>query len=74
LEALVQYRCPIGYLGVLSWLRSSMGKLKEIAELFEGRHFNREVVILCVRWYLRFKLSLRDLAEMMASSAAFRWR
>ena len=35
-------------------------------ELFEGRHFDREVIILCVRWYLRFKLSLRDLVEMMA--------
>jgi transposase-like protein len=27
---------------------------------------NRGIVILCVRWYLRFKLSLRDLVEMMA--------
>ena len=35
-------------------------------ELFEGRHFDREVIVLCVRWYLRFKLSFRDLAEMMA--------
>jgi IS6 family transposase len=34
--------------------------------LFEGRHFEREVIILCVRWYLRFKLSLRDLVETMA--------
>jgi transposase-like protein len=43
-----------------------MGKLKSVAGLFEGRHFDREVIILCVRWYLRFKLSLRDLVEMMA--------
>ena len=43
-----------------------MGKVKAVAELFEGRHFDREVIILCVRWYLRFKLSLRDLVEMMA--------
>ena len=35
-------------------------------ELFKGRHFEPEVVVLCVRWYLRFKLSLRDLVEMMA--------
>jgi transposase-like protein len=34
--------------------------------LFEGRHFDREIIILCVRWYLRFKLSFRDLVEMMA--------
>ena len=43
-----------------------MGKLKAVAELFEGRHFDREVITLCVRWYLRFKLSLRDLVEVMA--------
>jgi transposase-like protein len=35
-------------------------------ELFEGRHFDQEVIILCVRWYLRFKLSYRELVEMMA--------
>jgi transposase-like protein len=35
-------------------------------ELFGGRHFDREVIILCVRWYLRYKLSLRDLVEIMA--------
>ena len=34
--------------------------------LFRGRHFDREIIILCVRWYLRFKLSFRDLVEMMA--------
>jgi transposase-like protein len=43
-----------------------VGKLKSVVELFEGRHFDREVIILCVRWYLRFKLSLRDLVEIMA--------
>ena len=41
-------------------------KLQSMEELFEGRHFEREIIILCVRWYLRFKLSLRDLVEMMA--------
>src|ERR1700729_1092928 len=43
-----------------------MGKLMGVEQLFEGRHFDREVIILCVRWYLRFKLSLRDLVEMIA--------
>ena len=43
-----------------------MGKRKSMDELFEGRHFDREVIILCVRWYLRYKLSFRDLVEMMA--------
>src|SRR3984885_1569078 len=35
-------------------------------ELFKGRHFDREIIILCVRWYLRYKLSFRDLVKMMA--------
>ena len=43
-----------------------MSKLKNLEELFGGRHFDREIIILCVRWYLRYKLSLRDLVEMMA--------
>ena len=28
-----------------------------IDDLFKGRHFDREIIVLCVRWYLRFKLS-----------------
>jgi transposase-like protein len=43
-----------------------MSKLKSLEELFGGRHFDREIIILCVRWYLRYKLGLRDLVEMMA--------
>jgi IS6 family transposase len=34
--------------------------------LFRRRHFRSEVIILCVRWYLRYPLSYRDLEEMMA--------
>jgi transposase-like protein len=34
--------------------------------MFSGRHFNRSVILLCVRWYLAYNLSLRDLEEMMA--------
>ncbi|MGO9674962.1 MAG: IS6 family transposase [Methylocella sp.] len=33
--------------------------------LFKGRHFDREIIILCVRWHLRLKLGFRDLAEML---------
>jgi transposase-like protein len=42
-----------------------MARLLGLEELFEGRHFDREIIVLCVRWYLRFKLSFRDLVEMM---------
>ena len=34
--------------------------------MFKGRHFNQSVILLCVRWYLAYNLSLRDLEEMMA--------
>jgi IS6 family transposase len=33
--------------------------------LFRGRHFRSDVIILCLRWYLRYPLSYRDLEEMM---------
>ncbi|KQZ22837.1 integrase [Mesorhizobium sp. Root552] len=37
--------------------------------MFKGRHFDRSVILLCVRWYLAYSLSLRDLKEMMAERA-----
>lgn len=33
---------------------------------FRGRRFPEEIIVLCVRWYLRYCLSYRDLEEMMA--------
>ena len=32
---------------------------------FKWRHFQAEIIILCVRWYLRYSLSYRDLEEIM---------
>ncbi|WP_414476498.1 IS6 family transposase [Microvirga sp. M2] len=34
--------------------------------MFKGRRFDRSVILLCVRWYLAYNLSLRSLEEMMA--------
>ena len=42
-----------------------MARFVPVEELFKGRHFGREIVVLCVRWYLSFKLSYRDLVAMM---------
>src|ERR1700687_2122741 len=39
----------------------------QIEELFKGRHFDRQIIVLCVSWYTSFKLSLRDLVIMMAA-------
>ena len=43
-----------------------MRRFAPLEELFKGRHFDQEIVALCVRWYLSFKLSYRDLVAMMA--------
>ena len=34
--------------------------------LFRGRPFEDVIILLCVRWYLRYWLTYRDLEEIMA--------
>ena len=34
-------------------------------KLFKYRHFEPQIIVLCVRWYLGYSLSYRDLEEMM---------
>ena len=43
-----------------------MQLLVPVEDLFKGRHFDGQVIILCVAWYTSFKLSLRDLVILMA--------
>jgi len=57
-----------------------MAGLPDLDKLFEGRSFDREIIVLGVRRYLRFKLSFRDLVEMtaergllMAHTIIMRW-
>jgi hypothetical protein len=33
---------------------------------FKGRHFPGEVILLCVRWYLRYPLAYEHVAELLA--------
>src|ERR1700752_4025349 len=47
---------------------------------FTWRHFLFEIMFLCVRWYVRYALSYRDLEEMMLErglhvdhTTIFRW-
>ena len=47
---------------------------------FKWRHYEGEIILTCVRWYLRYALSYRDLEEMMTErglsvdhSTIFRW-
>ena len=34
--------------------------------LFKWKHFESHLIMLCVRWYLKYPLSFRQLSEMMA--------
>src|SRR5450432_3111532 len=47
---------------------------------FKWRHFQADIILLCVRWYLRYALSYRDLEEIMLErglpvdhTTIFRW-
>ena len=37
----------------------------EQENLFKWRHYKPEIIVLCVRWYLRYSLSYRDLEDIM---------
>ncbi len=41
---------------------TEMTSAASVADLFKGRQFDQEIIDLCVRWYLRYKLSTRDLS------------
>ena len=51
-----------------------------MANLFKWRKFDKDIIILCVRWYLRYVLSYRDITEMISErgisvdqSTIYRW-
>lgn len=44
---------------------SSHIKAAHVDNPFKWRHFQPEIILLTVRWYLRYALSYRDLEEMM---------
>jgi hypothetical protein len=46
-----------------------MQRFVPIEDLFKGRHFDRQIIVLCVSWYTSFKLSLRDLVWSKYSNA-----
>jgi transposase-like protein len=43
-----------------------MQRFVPIEDVFEGRHFDGQIIILCIAWYTSFQLSLRDLVIRMA--------
>jgi len=39
--------------------------IKPRPALFKLRHFEPEIIVCAVRWYLRFSLSYRDVEELL---------
>src|ERR1700691_3151330 len=45
---------------------AQMSKTVARDPIYRRRRFQPEIIELCVRWYLTYRLSYRDLVEMMA--------
>src|SRR6516162_4665040 len=63
------HQTPYGGSGARATFFSDDGQMPRfgpIEDLFKGRHFDQEIVVWCVRWYLSYKLSYRDLVTMMS--------
>ena len=39
--------------------------MKQNKSSFKWRHFEPSIILLCVRWHCHYRLSYRDLEEMM---------
>jgi transposase, IS6 family len=46
---------------LISYRESAVAK----SDSFKWRHYQGKIIILCVRWYLRYAFSYCDLEEMM---------
>ena len=46
-----------------------MTKRQDRDAIYVKRQFDAEIIILCVRWYITYRLAYRDLVAMMASGA-----
>jgi len=51
-----------------------------MTNIFKWRKFNHQIIILSVRWYLRYALSYRDVVELLAErgiiashTTVYRW-
>ena len=43
-----------------------MTKRQDRDAIYVKRQFDTEIIVLCVRWYITYRLSYRDLVAMMA--------
>ncbi len=53
----------LGHTDITTLQRCVIGMKKPVE--FKWKHYQPEMILLTVRWYLRYNLSFRDLVEMM---------
>ncbi len=41
-------------------------QVKTTMNIFKWKHYEKDIILLTVRWYLKYSLSYRDIAEMMS--------
>ena len=46
-------------------IMTQMVEVTAVSELFKGRQFDQEIIVDCLQLYLSYRLSSRDLVEMM---------
>jgi transposase-like protein len=47
-----------------------MTKRRDRDAIYVKRQFDTEIIVLCMRWYITYRLSYRDLVAMMAERYA----
>lgn len=46
-------------------IMTQMVEVTAVSELFKGRQFDEEIIVDCLQLYLSYRLSSRDLVEML---------
>ena len=50
-----------------------MTKRQDRDAIYVKRHFDAEIIALCVRWYITYRLSYRDMVAIMAEHGVVVW-
>jgi transposase, IS6 family len=63
LQNICKYSLKLGHTDTITLKKDVISMEKQT--LFKWKHYQPDIILLTVRWYLRYNLSFRDLVEMM---------
>jgi transposase-like protein len=61
-----RFRCIKGHYHTILASTRCLNDQANCPSIYRRRRFDAEIIELCVRWYITYRLSYRDLAAMMA--------